>query len=146
MNDDAAACWIVIASADHVRQAVEGGFVQAGHGKRSGVEKLAKGDGIAAYAPREAMRSGEPVQAFVAIGTVTDDAPRGVDRGEKGIHHRRSVAWRKRARPASVRPLTTKLAFVKDRENWGMAFRRGLFRIEPADMAIIAEAMGTPGP
>lgn len=134
--------WVVVASADHVRSAVEGGFVQAGHGRRSPVEEFDRGDWIACYAPREQMRAGVAVQAFIAIGEVTDDQFSAIDRGAIGTHHRRRVAWRTRAKPALIRLILDQLSFTRDRTSWGLAFRRSLFAVSSDDFQIIAEAMG----
>jgi hypothetical protein len=55
--------------------------------------------------------------------------------------------WRRRvafvpAQEAPIRPLLDSLSFVKDRRQWGMVFRRGLFEIPEADFRVIARAMG----
>src|SRR3546814_9122898 len=84
--------WIVVASADHIRTAVDGHFVQAGHGRRAPVETFHHGDWVACYAPRERMSAGAKVQAFKAVGEVVGDQVLAVDRNAIGMHHRRSEA------------------------------------------------------
>ena len=64
--------WIGVASRDHVRKAVEGGFCQFSHGSDAAVRRVQPGDGIVYYSPREQMRGGEAVQAFTAIGMVAE--------------------------------------------------------------------------
>ncbi len=138
--------WIVVSSADHIQSAVEGGFVQAGHGRRSPVEIFDRHDWIACYAPREQMRAGRAVQAFIAIGEVTDDQAAAVDRGAVGIHHRRRVAWRKRAKPWPIRRMLDRLSVTRDRKSWGLALRRSVFEISCDDFWEIAKAMRVPAP
>lgn len=137
--------WIVVASADHARMAVEGKFIQAGHGRHSAVAKLAPGDRLAIYSPRERMRAGEPVQAFTASGTVGPGEPQVIDRGEIGMHHRRPAHWNSKVRRAPVGPLVEQLDFLKGRKSWGLAFRRGLFSVSAKDFATIEAAMIHPG-
>ena len=69
--------WVGVASRDHVRTAVDGGFFQSNHGKEAPLKRIAAwGSGVLFYSPREEMASGAPIQAFTAIGEVTDDEPR----------------------------------------------------------------------
>ena len=43
--------------------------------------------------------------------------------------------------PAPIRPLLPQLSFITDKQRWGYPFRRGLFEIDAADMAVIREAL-----
>jgi len=63
--------WIGVASRDHVRRGVAGGFCQLGHGKAAPIRRLAPGDWIAYYSPRESYPDGALLQAFTAIGEVS---------------------------------------------------------------------------
>src|SRR5882757_9878622 len=67
--------WINTVSKDHVLRGVEGGFTQADHGRSTRLRKLAKGDLLVFYSPRTAFGAGEPLQAFTALGEITDEAP-----------------------------------------------------------------------
>ena len=60
--------WIGVASSDHVARGVEGGFCQLCHGKAAPLRRMSAGDWIAYYSPRTAMKGGETVQAFTALG------------------------------------------------------------------------------
>lgn len=62
--------WIGVASQDHVRRGVEGGFCQLGHGKEAPIRRLSTGDRIAYYSPRTTLEGGDPVQGFTVIGTI----------------------------------------------------------------------------
>lgn len=133
--------WIGVAARAHVRRGVAGGFCQLGHGKHALVKRLAPGDLIAYYAPREEMVEGAPVQAFVAIGEVAERVPYLVEMSAPFEAWRRNVAWWE-AREAPIQPLIPRLAFIPDPARWGYPFRRGSFTVTPEDFATIAEAMG----
>jgi len=112
---------------------VAGGFCQLGHGKAAPVKRLAPGDWIAYYSPRTALESGEPVQAFTAIGRIKPGEPYQVDMGG-GFHPtRRDVDFQKRATEAPIRPLLDRLSFTRDKPSWGYAFRRGSFAVSAED-------------
>ena len=66
--------WIGVASREHVLRAVKGGFCQLSHGKEAPVRLLHQGDVIIFYSPRERMGDAAPLQAFTALGEVTDEA------------------------------------------------------------------------
>jgi len=133
--------WIGVASRDHVKAAIKGGFAQAGHGKMAPVKRMKRGDHILYYSPREGLNVGERVQSFTAVGRVLDDEPHRAKQSECFEPFRRKVHYFK-AHDAPVRPLLEKLDFTRDRSSWGMVFRRSLFEIDDKDFRIIAHAMG----
>jgi hypothetical protein len=134
------AYWIGVASRDHVRLGVKGGFCQLGHGKEAPLRRLRRGDVIIYYSPRERMREGEPVQAFTAAGRIRDDAPYQVD-AEQGFRPYRRNADFFRGHDAPIRPLLHLLSFTKGRDNWGRIFHRSAFEISSDDYRLIAQAM-----
>ena len=136
--------WVGVASRDHVRQAVDGGFFQANHGKEAPLKRIARGDHVLFYSPREAMKSGAPIQAFTAIGEVTDDAPHRAEQSETFKPFRRQVRYAD-ARDAAIHPLLETLSFSRGKSSWGQVLRRGFFEIEADDYTVIAAAMGTEG-
>lgn len=133
--------WVGVASREHVRVGVAGGFCQLCHGKAAQLERLAPGDRIVYYSPREGMRAGAPVQAFTAVGVVRDDPPRRADMGGSFMPYRRDALFFPAAE-APIKPLLAQLAFTRGRRSWGMAFRRGVFRIAEGDYRLIVAAMG----
>jgi hypothetical protein len=133
--------WIGIASHDHVQAAVSGGFCQLGHGKEAPVLRLRRGDLIVFYSPRERMGEGPALQSFTAVGRILDDLPVETTQSERFRPFRRKVQYFK-SRQAPIRPLLNELSFTQGRAQWGMAFRRASFSIDPADYAIIEKAMG----
>ncbi len=137
------ACWIGVASADHVRGGVEGGFAQLGHGRKDAIRALRKGDWLAYYAPREGMGTGAPVQAFTAIGRVTSEAPYHAQQSMEFNPYRVNVDYLPEARPAPIRPLLSILSLTCDHlDNWGLLLRGPKRRIIADDMRRIAQAMG----
>lgn len=132
--------WINTISREHVRLGVEGGFTQADHGKDSRLRRLRPGDLIAFYSPRTAMGSGEPLQQFTALGTVTGDSPYQVEVSPDFHPWRLKVAFEE-VTPAPIRPLLEDLGFITDTKRWGFPFRRGLFEVEESDMDLIRRAL-----
>ena len=133
--------WVGVASLDHVRAGVAGGFCQLGHGKHAAVARLNPGDGIVYYSPKTEMGAGEPVQAFTAIGEVLVGEIYEGSMGGSFMPARRDVRYYD-ATDAPIRPLLNRLSFTQGRTSWGYAFRRGMFTMSEADYAIIAAAMG----
>lgn len=133
-------CWIGVASRDHVKAAIKGGFAQAGHGKMAPVKRMKRGDHILYYSPRERLDAGEQVQAFTAIGRVEDDEPHQAIQSECFEPFRRKVLYFQ-ARDAAIRPLLEDLDLTRGRAAWGIAFRRSLFKIDDRDFRIIARVM-----
>lgn len=133
--------WVGVASRDHVHTAVDGGFCQLNHGKLAPLQRLHPGDAILYYAPRDHMRAGTVVQAFVAIGRILPGEPWQVEVPGGFQPYRRAVRYY-HGHPAPIHPLLQTLSFTRDRTSWGQMFRRGTFRIEPDDVQAIAAAMG----
>ena len=65
--------WINAIAKEHVLRGVAGGFTQANHGKNTVLKRLHKDDWIIFYSSKVGYPDGEPLQAFTAIGQVTDD-------------------------------------------------------------------------
>lgn len=137
-------CWINVISREHVERGVEGGFTQADHGKPTRLRRLGAGDPIVFYSPRTAMRSGEPLQEFTALGRVGERLYQ-VEMSPDFHPWRREVDFT----PVSsvpVRDLRDQLSFLPEGRAWGMVFRRGLFEIPAGDFGILARAMGANEP
>ena len=146
MTDDlaskqTASYWVNTVSLDHVRLGVEGGFTQADHGRSTRLSRLRPGDGLVFYSPRTAMRGGEPLQQFTALGRVTGTEPYQVEMNPDFHPWRLTVDFLE-GRPAPARPLVGDLEFIADPKRWGYPFRRGLFEVGRADFLRIASAMG----
>lgn len=135
--------WIIVASADHVARGVEGGFVQACHGKDAPLRRIRTGETVIAYSPVTVFGGKERLQTFTAIGTIREREPYRVQMSATFHAFRSDVDWRP-SRPASIHPLLDRLELTKGKHNWGRAFRFGIVRIAEADAGIIASAMAAP--
>ena len=133
--------WVNTVSRDHVQKGVEGGFTQADHGKNTRLKRLNQGDYLVFYSPRTHFRTGETLQAFTALGRVTDTEPYQVEMSPDFHPWRRNMTFFD-GREAPVRPLIEHLAFIKNKESWGYPFRRGLFELSEGDFERIAAAIG----
>ena len=134
--------WINTVSLEHVQRGVEGGFTQADHGRDTRLRHLEPGDRIAFYSPRTAMRSGEPLQQFTALGTVTGESTYQVEMSPDFHPWRLEIGFEE-VTAAPIRPLLEELSFITDTKRWGFPFRRGLFEIPESDMDLIRRAMTT---
>ncbi len=133
--------WVGVASRDHVRAAVRGGFCQLNHGKEAPLERLQTGDRLFYYSPREKMGAGDSIKAFTAVGTVLDGKPYRLKTDAEFRPFRRKVDYFD-SHDASILSLLAALSFTAGRKSWGITMRRGLFQIEPKDARLIERAMG----
>ncbi|WP_132595135.1 EVE domain-containing protein [Rhizobium sp. BK068] len=135
--------WIAVASAEHVRIGRAAGFMQVCHGKGGPLRRTAPGDTVIYYSPSETFRGKDRLQAFTAIGIITDRSPYQAEMFPGFVPWRRDVDWRPTAE-VPIRPLLGQLAFTRS-GNWGDQLRFGLFPIEPEDSALIAASMQDDG-
>lgn len=132
--------WILIASKNHVMQAVNGGFAQANHGKSHPLRRMNVGDGLIYYSPKLEHGSNLVCQSFTAIGQVTGESIYPFDMGDGFVPSRREVRYLQ-CKPASITPLINDLTFIKDKQRWGFIFRFGIIHIPPTDFKLIASQM-----
>jgi EVE domain len=126
-----------------VRRGVALGIAQIGHGARAPLLRMAPGDGLVYYSPRQTLGSDHPLRAFTAIGRVMDGEVWQADEGE--FHPwRRRVDYAADAAEVAVADLDGRLELTA-RPSWGYALRRGLVPLGAADFAVIARAMGAAG-
>jgi hypothetical protein len=133
--------WIAVASANHVAIGRAQGFMQVNHGKAAPLRRVLPGDVVAYYSPTQVYGEKAPLKAFTALGRVCEG---GVYIGEMPggfTPARRDVGWWP-AIVAPIAPLLPHLALTAGKTNWGYSFRFGLLKIDDADMAVIAAAMG----
>ncbi len=86
--------WVNTVSRDHVQTAVAGGFTQADHGKNTRLKRLSKGDLLVFYSPKTQFKDGEPLQAFTALGEVTDTESYQVEMNPDFYPWRRKLTFR----------------------------------------------------
>ena len=132
--------WIAVASHEHVKKAIAGGFAQLCHGKAAPLRRLQAGDWLAYYSPTELFGEKAPYRWFTAIGTCKAGKPYQFAMGSDFTPWRRDIAY-VTAQPAPIAPLIEQFSFVTNRKQWGLPFRRGFFEIPEADFQLIAQAM-----
>ena len=66
--------WIAVISADHAASAARDGFFACSHGDGRAAARPARAT-ASPTTPRASVGEGDPVQAFVALGRILDDAP-----------------------------------------------------------------------
>ena len=127
---------MIVVSREHARRGVEGGFVMANHGKKAPLSRMARGDGLLVYSPRDAFPDGEPLKAFTFVGEVTGEAPEPSEVIAGG--------WRLAATLREVEPVP--LAAVREHVP-ASRIRFGAFELPAADAeAILALARPGAGP
>jgi predicted RNA-binding protein len=132
--------WIGVASRDHVRVGVGGGFAQFGHGKLGPAKRLSRGDWVIYYSGKARYGGAELCQKFTAIGQVVDADPMQVEQFPGFKPWRRKIKYR-RATEVDIHPLIERLSFIENKSRWGAAFRFGFLEIGEPDFALIAKRM-----
>lgn len=130
--------WIIVASKDHAMRGVSLGIAQAGHGKRSGLARMRKGDMIIYYSPKVRFEGNEILHAFTAIGEVADEEIFQVGESPDFKPFRRKVQYLKTGE-VRIAPLIQDLSFIGNKKSWGYAFRFGLLEIQKDDFDRISE-------
>jgi hypothetical protein len=120
--------WIGVASREHVRLGVKGGFAQFSHGKLAPARRPSQVDWVIYYSRKVKLGEAEPCQKFVAIGRVADAEPFRVEQSPGLEPWRRKIRY-ERAAEADIHPLIERLSFIKSKTRWGAAFRFGFFEI-----------------
>jgi len=133
--------WIGVVSRAHVQGGVAGGFAQVCHGKERPLRRMSAGDWLTYYSPRTEHVGGAPLQAFTAVGRVSDDIVYQHRMGDDFVPFRRNVVYLP-CQEAPITPLLDRLSFIRDKQRWGYPLRGGLIAIPAHDFAVIAAAMG----
>ena len=131
--------WIAVVAGDAAVAGAAEGYLQLGSGKAGPLERMQGGDGFVLYSPRTSA-AGAALQAFTAIGRVRD-SPIEIGGGGPGGPFRRAAEFIP-ADTAPIRPLLPALSFIRNKAQWGAAFRFGVVRVSEDDFARIAQAMG----
>lgn len=85
--------WIGVASENHVKLGVNGGFCQLCHGKNTPLNRMKEGDWIIYYSPKETLETKVPYQKFTAIGKVLRGAAYQVELYPNFIPYRKNVSY-----------------------------------------------------
>ncbi|WP_211188230.1 EVE domain-containing protein [Gordonia asplenii] len=130
--------WLGVVSASHVRRGIDLGIAQVNHGKRAGLARMARGDGLVYYSPRTDYPDGDPLRAFTAVGIVADDDIWQADEGSFKPYRRRVNYLDAEAVPLAE--LHTRLVLTTA-PNWGYQLRRGLISLSENDFRLIQTTM-----
>jgi predicted RNA-binding protein len=132
--------WIVVVSKDHLARGVEGGFMQANHGKEAPLKKLKPGDWVIFYSPKQTYGGKVPLQAFTAIGQVEGDEIYQHKMSDDFVPYRRDANFYK-CTETPIEPLIPSLHFIENKNAWGFKFRFGFFEIPEHDFKLIKSTM-----
>jgi hypothetical protein len=132
--------WIIVASKDHLQRGLEGGFIQANHGKAAPLKRMEPDDWVVFYSPKLEYEKAEKYQHFTAIAQIIDDQVYQHDMGGGFVPFRRNVRFLP-ADDVPIRPLIDALTFIKDKSHWGAPFRFGTLQIPEEDFKLIAREM-----
>lgn len=124
--------WIVVVSKDHLARGVMGSFMQMNHGKEAPLKRLGKGDWVIFYSPKTKYEGGEPLQAFTAMGRLTDEQIYQHKMSEDFTPFRRDVEFYE-VEETPIKPLIGDLDFIENKTSWGYKFRFGFFEIGEQD-------------
>lgn len=133
--------WVVVAARDHASSGIAQGIVQANHGKEAPLRRMHPGDGILIYAPKQTFGGKEPLQQFIAVGTVADEPVYQIAVSDDFHPFRRRVTYEESVIGTPIQPLIEQLSFIQNKASWGYSFRFGCFAIPEADFDLIRSAL-----
>ena len=132
--------WIGVASREHVKRGEAEGFCQLCHGKAQPLARMSKGDWIIYYSPKTFFGQDDPCQKFTAIGEIIGSEVYQHAMAPDFIPYRRDVRFLT-CTEVEIRPLIENLSFIKNKKQWGYAFRFGYLEIPEEDFQLIAKLM-----
>ena len=132
--------WIIVASKDHLQRGVQGGFIQANHGKAAPLKRMHLGDWVLFYSPKLEYDKPQKLQSFAALCKIVDENTYQQDMGGGFVPFRRNVLFFP-SHDVSILPLIYDLTFIQDKTRWGAPFRFGILQIPEHDFRLIAEKM-----
>jgi EVE domain len=131
--------WLGIVSREHVRRGVALGIAQIGHGKRAGLARMAPGDWLVYYSPRNALGEPATLRTFTAIGQIADKELWQADEGDFKPW-RLGVTYVADAVEVPLLELQSRLDLCAE-PNWGYQLRRGLVPLSGHDLEQVRAAM-----
>src|SRR6201995_5554911 len=109
--------WITVVSKDHIKRGVEGGFMQANHGKPGPLKKLHVSDWVIFYSPKVTYQGDEKLQAFTAIGQVTGEDVYQHQMSPDFTPYRRGVQFYI-CKEVPFIPLIPQMEFIQNKKTW----------------------------
>ncbi len=95
--------WIGTVSKEHVLRGVAGDFCQVCHGKAAPLNRMQRGDWLLYYSPKIRLDGHDKLQAFTALGQITDDQAYPFQMSASFIPFRRNVAYARLPLSAHIR-------------------------------------------
>ncbi|KOS05801.1 hypothetical protein AM493_06930 [Flavobacterium akiainvivens] len=132
--------WIIVASKDHVKSAMEQGIAQSCHGKFAPLKRMRKDDFLLFYSGKMTLGKPESCQEFTAIGKVIDNEIYLYQVSEDFCPSRRNIDFFE-SKDTSIIPLINDLDFIQNKESWGYPFRFGILEINQHDFDLISSKM-----
>lgn len=117
--------WVGVVSKEHVLRGKAEGFAQVCHGKETPLKRMRANDLLLYYSPSKKFGDKTPYQCFTAIGIIQAGDVYQVTMNQDFKPFRRDVKYFA-ADDASIRPLISRLSFIRDKTRWGSAFRFGI--------------------
>jgi len=128
MIDSKTKYWVIVASKEHVKNGIKGGFAQACHGKATPLRKMSKDDYIIYYSSKEFFTKKDKCQEFTAIGKVKNDNIYQFEMSPSFYPFRLDIEFLK-SKDISILPLINDLDFIPNKQKWGYPFRWGILQI-----------------
>lgn len=132
--------WVAVASLEHVKRGVHGGFIQVCHGRISFLKSMQIGDGIVYYSPTMTFGGKDKCQSFTAMGNIQGKEPYLFPMSEDFIPWRRDALFLP-CKELNINSILEDLSFIKNKQKWGFPFIRGCFQVQRGDFEKIARAM-----
>lgn len=132
--------WIIVASKEHVKTGVQGGFAQACHGKSTPLKKMKQGDYVIYYSGKEYLNKKDKCQEFTAIGQVKSNDIYQFEMTPEFCPFRMDIDFLK-SNDISILPLIDELEFILNKQKWGYPFRWGTLQINKQDFNLISNLM-----
>jgi hypothetical protein len=132
--------WVIVASKDHVKNAIAEGIVQTCHGKASPLKRMKPNDFVICYSGKQTLGKTDKCQEFTAIGQVKDEEVYQFQMTADFCPFRRNITFFEH-QDTSILPLINDLQFIQNKQSWGYPFRFGFFEINRHDFDLISSQM-----
>ncbi len=130
-------CWVSVVSKEHALRGIEGGFMQACHGKAAPLKRMKAGDWFMFYCPATTMGGVIKVQKFLGLGKVKNDDTYQFEMTPEFCPFRRDIEFIQNAESIESAPISTlKELSIKSK------LRFGFFELPGVDFAMVLNSMG----
>ena len=133
--------WLVVVSKDHALKGINGGFMQACHGKAAPLRRMKPSDYLICYCHKTTFNENIKCQKLVGIGKVTSGTVYQFQISETFHPYRIDINFIQPTPETDIHPLISQLSFIKDKTHWGYQFRFGHLEISETDFDLIVYHM-----